>query len=118
VRQQEAAVLYQKTVMQAWHEVVNALIAYRLEQQRRNRLALQIEHSRLALTAARERYSDGVGDFLRVLDSERTLLQAEQQHVTSITNVSLNLVQLYKALGGGWERVFPNSSDAKTRGYP
>jgi outer membrane protein TolC len=36
----------------------------------------------------------------------------------STTNVSLNLVQLYKALGGGWERVFPNSSDAKTGGYP
>jgi NodT family efflux transporter outer membrane factor (OMF) lipoprotein len=118
VQQQEAAVQYQKTVMRAWHEVVNALIAYRLEQQRRTRLVLQIEHSRLALTAARERYSDGVGDFLRVLDSERTLLQAEQQHVTSTTNVSLNVVQLYKALGGGWERVFPNSSDAKTGGYP
>jgi NodT family efflux transporter outer membrane factor (OMF) lipoprotein len=106
-QQQEAAIQYQKTVMQALHEVVNALVAYRLEQQRRTRLKLQIEHSRQALTLARERYSDGVGDFLTVLDTERTLLQAEQQYVTSTTNVSLNLVQLFKALGGGWEPTFP-----------
>ena len=108
VQQVEAAIQYQKTVMQAWHEAVNALIAYRLEQQRRMQLKLQIEYSRQALIAARQRYSDGVGDFLTVLDAERTLLQAGQQHVTSTTNVSLNLVQLFKALGGGWKSIFPN----------
>jgi NodT family efflux transporter outer membrane factor (OMF) lipoprotein len=117
-QQVEAAIAYQKTVMQAWHEVVNALIAHRLEQQRRARLKLEIEHSRQALGLARERYSGGVGDFLTVLDAERTLLQAEQQYVTSTTNVSLNLVQLFKALGGGWELIFPNSPDAKAAGSP
>jgi NodT family efflux transporter outer membrane factor (OMF) lipoprotein len=117
-QQQEAAIQYQKTIMRAWHEVVNALVAYRLEQQRRARLKLEIEHSRQALILARERYSDGVGDFLTVLDTERTLLQAEQQHVTSTTNVSLNLVQLFKALGGGWEPVFPYSPDAKSGASP
>jgi len=108
-QQVEAAIAYQKTVMQAWHEVVNALVAHRLEQQRRARLKLEIEHSRQVLALARERWSDGVGDFLTVLDAERTLLQAEQQYATSTTNVSLNLVQLFKALGGGWERTFPSS---------
>ena len=89
--------------------MVNALVAYQLEQQRRTRLKLQIEHSRGALALSRERYSDGVGDFLTLLDAERTLLQAEQQYATSTTNVSLNLVQLFKALGGGWEPTFPTS---------
>jgi NodT family efflux transporter outer membrane factor (OMF) lipoprotein len=112
-QQQEAATQYQKTVMRAWHEVVNALIAYRLEQERRVRLRLEIEHTRLALSLARERYSDGVGDFLTVLDAERTLLQAEQQYATSTTNVSLNLVQLFKALGGGWEPIFPAPDPTK-----
>jgi outer membrane protein TolC len=42
-----------------------------------------------------------------VLDTERTLLQAEQQYATSTTNVALDLVQLFKALGGGWELTFP-----------
>lgn len=117
-QQVEAAIAYQKAVMQAWHEVVNALVAYRLEQQRRARLKLEIEHSRQALVLGRERYSGGVGDFLTVLDAERTLLQAEQQYVTSTTNVSLNLVQLFKTLGGGWEPIFPNSPGAKTGDSP
>ncbi len=54
------------------------------------------------------RYNDGVADFTTVLDAERTLLQAEQQYAKSTTNVSLDLVQLYKALGGGWETQFPD----------
>jgi NodT family efflux transporter outer membrane factor (OMF) lipoprotein len=113
-QQQEAAIQYQKTVMQAWHEVVNALVAYRLEQRRLTQLKLQIEYTRQALALSSQRYSDGIGDFLTVLDAERTLLQAQQQYATSTTNVSLNLVQLFKALGGGWEPIFPNPPDSKT----
>ena len=44
---------------------------------------------------------------MTVLDTERSLLQAEQQYATSTMNVSLNVVQLFKALGGGWEETFP-----------
>jgi NodT family efflux transporter outer membrane factor (OMF) lipoprotein len=105
-QQQEAAIQYHKTVLQAWHDVVNALVAHRLERTRRARLKLQGDHSRQALGLARARYNDGVTDFLTVLDTERTLLQAEQQYATSTTNVALDLVQLFKALGGGWETVF------------
>ncbi|HEX9470245.1 MAG TPA: efflux transporter outer membrane subunit [Bradyrhizobium sp.] len=107
-QQQEAAITYHKTVLQAWHDVVNALVAHRLEQQRRARLKLQADHSRQALGLARDRYRDGVADFLTVLDTERSLLQAEQQYTTSTTNVSLDLVQLFKALGGGWETTYPD----------
>jgi hypothetical protein len=52
--------------------------------------------------------ADGVTEFLTVVDAERSLLQAEQQNATSTTNVSLDLVQLFKALGGGWETPFPD----------
>ena len=107
IQQQEAAITYHKTVLQAWHEVVNALVAYRTEQQRRNRLTDQVDHSRRALALSRTRYDTGVTDFISVLDAERTMLQAELQHAQSTTNVSTNLVQLYKALGGGWEQTFP-----------
>jgi NodT family efflux transporter outer membrane factor (OMF) lipoprotein len=107
-QQQEAAITYHKTVLQAWHDIVNALVAYRLEQSRRARLKSQADHSRQALALARSRYTDGVTEFLSVLDAERSLLQAEQQHATSTTNVSLDLVQLFKALGGGWELTFPD----------
>jgi NodT family efflux transporter outer membrane factor (OMF) lipoprotein len=107
-QQQEAAITYHKTVLQAWHDVVNALVAHRLEQSRRARLQAQVTHSRAALGLARTRYTDGVADFLTVLGVERSLLQAEQQYATSTTNVSLDLVQLFKALGGGWETEFPD----------
>jgi NodT family efflux transporter outer membrane factor (OMF) lipoprotein len=107
-QQQEAAITYRRTVLQAWHDVVNALVAHRLEQNRRARLRSQSEHARAALDLARARYNDGVTEFLTVLDAERTLLQADQQYAGSTTNVSLDLVQLFKALGGGWETAFPD----------
>jgi NodT family efflux transporter outer membrane factor (OMF) lipoprotein len=108
-QQQEAAIAYRKAVLQAWHDVVNALVAHRTEQQRRARLAKQVEHLRQALSLARTRYNDGVADFTTVLDTQRTLLQAEQQYAQSTTDISINLVQLYKALGGGWEMTFPSA---------
>jgi NodT family efflux transporter outer membrane factor (OMF) lipoprotein len=107
-QQQEAAINYRKTVLQAWHDVVNALVAHRLEINRRARLKAQAEHARAALGLARARYNDGVAEFLNVLDAERSVLQAEQQYASSTTNVSLDLVQLFKALGGGWETQFPD----------
>lgn len=107
-QQQEAAIAYHKAVLQAWHDVVDALEAYRTEQQRRTHLKAQVDHSRQALMLARARYDHGVGDFITVLDAERTVLQAELQHAQSATSVSTDFVQLYKALGGGWEINFPN----------
>ena len=107
-QQIEAAIAYRKTVLQAWHEVVNAMVSYRLERERRGSLQAQTQHARQALSLARDRYKEGVTDFLTVLDAERTLLEASQQHATSTTNVSLDMVQLFKALGGGWETTFPD----------
>jgi NodT family efflux transporter outer membrane factor (OMF) lipoprotein len=106
-QQQEAAIRYRRTVLQAWHDVVNALVAHRLEEQRQARLAAQYSHARQALDIARSRYRDGVTEFLSVLDAERTALAAEQQWAQSATNVALDEVQLFKALGGGWEQAYP-----------
>jgi NodT family efflux transporter outer membrane factor (OMF) lipoprotein len=108
VQQAEAAVTYHRTVLQAWHEVVNAIASLRLEQVRRTRLRAQLEHTRAALDLGRSRYNDGVTDFLTVLDAERSLLQNEQQLAQSTTNVALDLVTLFKALGGGWEQIMPD----------
>jgi NodT family efflux transporter outer membrane factor (OMF) lipoprotein len=105
--QQEAGLVYQRTVLGALHEVDNALTTYEAEQQRRARLEDAVAQNRRALDLARSRYTQGVADFLSVLDAERGLLAAEQQLTDSITTVSTNLVQLYKALGGGWESAYP-----------
>ena len=106
VEQQEAALNYQQTVLQAWHDVDNAMTAYAAEQRRRDALANSVAQNQRALDLSRQRYTQGVADFLNVLDAQRTLLQAELQLAESTTTVSQNLVQLYKALGGGWETRF------------
>jgi NodT family efflux transporter outer membrane factor (OMF) lipoprotein len=112
-QQQEAALTYQQTVLQAWHDVDNALTAYAAEQRRRDALAVSVQQNRLALNLARDRYRQGVADFLNVLDAERTLLSAQLQLADSTTTVSSNVVQLYKALGGGWEPTFPVADNKK-----
>jgi NodT family efflux transporter outer membrane factor (OMF) lipoprotein len=107
VQQQEAALSYQQTVLQAWHDVDNALTAYGTEQRRHDALAAAVDQDRLALDLSRQRYTQGLADFLNVLDAQRALLSAQLQLADSETSVSSNLVQLYKALGGGWEESFP-----------
>lgn len=113
-QQQEAAVNYQKTVLQAFHDVDNALTAYQTEQARRDQLVLAVTQNQRALALAQSRYQQGVADFLTVLDAERSLLSSQQQLADSTTTVSENLVALYKALGGGWETDLPREATATT----
>ncbi len=110
-QQQEAAINYQKTVLGAFHDVDNALIAYRTEQQRRDRLAAQVAQARIAQTLSTQRFRQGISDFLEVLTAQRTVLAAEQQLATSTTTVATNLVALYKALGGGWETTYAENGE-------
>ncbi len=109
-QQAEAAVSYEQTVLQAWHDVDNALTAYGGEQERRDQLVLSVDAGRRALALAQDQYAHGLTSFLQVLDAERTLLSAQQSYANSTTTLSTNLVQLYTALGGGWEQVFPAGS--------
>ena len=106
-QQQEAAVQYQQAVLQAFHDVDNALTAYSTEQQRHDQLRRAVEQSRQALGLARQQYVQGLSTFLDVLTAQRTELESEQAFADSTTLISTNLVQLYKALGGGWEADFP-----------
>ncbi|MBV9736184.1 MAG: TolC family protein, partial [Acidisphaera sp.] len=106
-QQQEAALNYQRTVLQALHDVDNALSAYADEQRRRAQLDQAVAANRRALDLARQRYTQGIANFLDVLDAERSLLASQQQLTDSTTAVSTDLVALYKALGGGWESFYP-----------
>ena len=111
-QQEEAAVNYQKTVLQAFHDVDNALTAYQTEQARRDQLGLAVVQNQRALDLAQSRYQQGVADFLTVLVAQTNLLSSEQQLAQSTTMVSENLVALYKALGGGWETDLPRETSA------
>ena len=103
LQQQEAAVNYQHTVLQAWHEIENALSAYSAEQQRNRELATALASSRDAYDIAHVRYSHGLVNFLVELDAHRTLLQVERAYADSNIRVRTQLVAVYKSLGGGWQ---------------
>lgn len=110
-QQEEAAISYQRTVLGAWHEVDNALTAYQTEQARRDQLVQAVAQNQRALGLAQSRYQEGVADFLQVLTAQQNLLATQQQLADATTNVSANLVALYKALGGGWETQMPRAND-------
>jgi NodT family efflux transporter outer membrane factor (OMF) lipoprotein len=99
---QQAQTGYQSTVLNALREVEDALSAYRTEQVRRRALADAVDASSTALGLARQQYQKGVIDFLQVLDTERSLLEAQDVLAQSDSAISTDLITLYKALGGGW----------------
>ena len=99
---------YEKTVLVAFADVENALVAYANEQVRRGALAEAVAANRRALELANELYTKGLGNFLNVLDAERSLYQTTDQLADSERAVADNLVALYKALGGGWETANDN----------
>jgi NodT family efflux transporter outer membrane factor (OMF) lipoprotein len=103
VRAQQAALGYQRTVLGALHEVENALAIYGADQQRRSWLHATVAQDRDVLTLVRQRYESGLANFIEVLDAERTLQQNQESLIDSITAVAVDLVGLYRALGGGWE---------------
>jgi NodT family efflux transporter outer membrane factor (OMF) lipoprotein len=104
-QQREAAVIFQKTVLRAWKEVDDALTAYREAQLRRADVARAVTENQAALRAARQRYQEGAIDFLNVITAQAQLLQSENDLADSDTQIATYLVNLYRALGGGWEIV-------------
>lgn len=101
-RQEQAAATYEKTVYSAMEDVEGSLISFGQEQKRYASLTKAVSATRRASALANDRYKAGLEDFLTVLEADRQLLAAEDAQVTSQTQVSLNLVRLYKSLGGGW----------------
>lgn len=101
--QQQALANYQQTVLNALKEVEDALASYRTEQVRRQALSDAVTSAQEAVNLAKQQYDQGVVDFLTVLDAERAEFGTEDSLAQSDQAISVDLVQLYKALGGGWQ---------------
>jgi outer membrane protein, multidrug efflux system len=100
---QQSLAIYDETVLTSLEEVENALVAYAKEQVRQRALQDAVNANRSAVEIASELYKNGLTSFLSVVDAERSLYEAEDELVQSERTVSVNLVTLYKALGGGWQ---------------
>ncbi|OWT74796.1 MULTISPECIES: TolC family protein [unclassified Achromobacter] len=101
LQQQEAAVNYQRTILKAWQEIDDALTAYGAERQRNARLREKAASSADAYALARARYTRGMTDLLAQLDAERGDLQARSDLADSDSRLRMDLVAIYKAVGGG-----------------
>jgi NodT family efflux transporter outer membrane factor (OMF) lipoprotein len=102
-RKNQALDAYEKSVLVALEEVENALVAYLREGERRKSLEAAVAADRKAVELADDLYRKGLTSFIDVLDAQRALYGAEADLGRSTAEVALDLVALYKALGGGWE---------------
>lgn len=100
--QQQAALIYQKTVLQALEEVEDGLTAYGQERARHGLLDQNVAAAQRTTELAEDRYTHGIGSYLDVLEAQRSLYQSQDQLAQSHQLMALDLIALFKALGGGW----------------
>jgi multidrug efflux system outer membrane protein len=115
-RQERALVLYEKTLLFAMEDVENGIVAYGKEESRRRSLAAAAEANARSLETANALYRAGLAEYLQVLDAQRNLYDTQSRLTQSESAVTLDLVALYKALGGGWENDAPLRVDAARSG--
>jgi outer membrane protein, multidrug efflux system len=102
-QKKEALIVYQQTIQQAFREVSDALVAYRRNREFREQQELLADSTRDALALAEQRYRGGAASYLEVLDGNTRTFAAELGLAQAQLNELLALVQLYNALGGGWQ---------------
>ena len=103
-RQEFALVQYQQTTQNAFREVSDALVQYRKVKEIRVQQELLVSTLRDRSQLAYLRYKGGVDTLLNALDSDRELFDAERNLTQTKRDELFSLVQLYKALGGGWQQ--------------
>jgi NodT family efflux transporter outer membrane factor (OMF) lipoprotein len=101
---------YKQTVLTGLEDVENAVQSLEAAKARQAQLAIAVDASNNAAIYARSQYRSGLIDFLSLLQSEQALLSARDQLASAKADQALALVQLYLALGGGWQPDATNSS--------
>ena len=99
---QAAVAQYRKTVLTAFKEVEDALIAVQKTGEQRTAQEQQVASLQSAFTLADARYQGGRASYLDVLSAQRSLFESELALARTRCAQLTSMVQLYKALGGGW----------------
>jgi multidrug efflux system outer membrane protein len=103
-QQREAVLTYKKTIAQSFQDVSNALVAYQKFREFREQQERFVTASRDAVNLSNTRYSAGYSGYLEVLTNQASLFQGELNLASAREEEMLSLVQLYNALGGGWQQ--------------
>jgi multidrug efflux system outer membrane protein len=98
----QALAQYEQSILVAFREVENALVAVRTAREQRDAQAEQVESLQSAHRQATLRYKSGLANYLDVLIAQRSLFEAELSLTSTHRLHLVSVVQLYKALGGGW----------------
>jgi multidrug efflux system outer membrane protein len=99
---EQSLLVYEQTLQQAFREVEDALVAIRTYKEEHRAQTRRVIAARNAARLSRARYDGGIVDYLEVLDTERTKFEAELAQSQTLQFYLNSIVQLYKALGGGW----------------
>ena len=102
-RFQQLVVNYENAVLRAFQEVEDSMVAFLRSQEQDRYLIESVKASQRSVDLSMLQYREGLTDYQRVLDTQRFLAEQSDQQTTIQGNVVLNLVSLYKALGGGWQ---------------
>jgi NodT family efflux transporter outer membrane factor (OMF) lipoprotein len=102
-RFQELLINYQNMVLVAQREVEDALVAFLQTQERATLLAQSTSAAQRSLDLAVLQYRQGITDFTTVLTAQQALLSEQDNLADTLGNIARNLVEVYRALGGGWE---------------
>lgn len=100
---QQLIVNYTDTVLRAHQEVEDSLVGYLRKQQEAGYLLDSVKASQRSVDLSMIQYREGLVDYQRVLDSQRFLTNEQDVWTRARGDAILNLVALYKALGGGWQ---------------
>jgi outer membrane protein, multidrug efflux system len=103
-QKQETVLVYQQSIQQSFREVSDSLVAYRKNQEFRSQQELLTNSAQDATRLSDMRYRGGVTSYLEVLDSDTRYFDAQLNLAQARLNERLALVQLYNALGGGWQQ--------------
>jgi multidrug efflux system outer membrane protein len=101
-QQREALLRYEKSIQNAFREVSDSLIGYRKTVEQREQQELLVEALRETQRLSNLRYRGGLDSYLQVLDADRNLFQGDLDLARLRQHELESIVQLYRALGGGW----------------
>jgi NodT family efflux transporter outer membrane factor (OMF) lipoprotein len=102
--QEQALLTYEQAILTALKDVDTALVSYAKELQHNRLLATAVQNNRTAVDLSTKLYVEGKTDFLNVLNAQRSLYTSEDALAQSTNSLTTDLIALYKALGGGWEK--------------
>jgi multidrug efflux system outer membrane protein len=111
---QELLDQYKLTILLALRETADSLVSFDNRQRQFNLLSQSVQSAKESVRIARDLYANGTIGYLSLLDAQRSLLKAQDAMAESQGEVTLSVIALYKAIGGGWEKIEQDEAQSQS----